>query len=285
VDRVDPGGRAVQGLAVPGQGDRVDPVVLALVQDPVGRVGRVVQGLAVTGRVDLVVPHPVDLADIRDPVVLAGPVDLLVLGRVGPVDQDMDRADLVVLGRAARAELDLVGRVGLGDRGMGPVDLVDLADRVDPAARADRVDLGDQDMDRAGRVDRRHRRTPPGVITTGVAPRWVAPGMRRTASAHPAMARRLRLHSTDGAGTAGLRPERRRLTGTGRRLRVAGTVHRRPVVGTAHGMGRRAIWQSHRPISGRSITTDITPFRCSTRCLVGGASGSSESGFRCTDTT
>jgi hypothetical protein len=236
----------------------VDRAVLA-VRDPAGRVG-----LAVLGRVGLGLAGPVDLAPIRDPVGradledqvglvdldLAGPVDRAVLGRV---DLGMDRVDPV--GRVGLDRADLVGRVDLGMDRVDPVcrEELDLAARVDrvaqamnPADRAGpagREDLGDRGMNRvalAVRVDRHQRRTRPGVLSTGVVPRWAAPGMCRTASARPATVRRLRHHSVDGAGMAGLRPERRRLGGTDRRPRVAGAVLRLPVVGTAHGTGRTA---------------------------------------------
>jgi len=271
----------------------VDRAVLA-VRDPAGRVGLAVRdlagrvglavrdlagrvGLAVLGRVGLGLAGPVDLAPIRDPVGradledqvglvdldLAGPVDRAVLGRV---DLGMDR-------------VDLVGRVDRVAQAMNP------ADRAGPAGRED---LGDRGMNRvalAVRVDRHQRRTRPGVLSTGVVPRWAAPGMCRTASARPATVRLLRHHSADGAGMAGPRPERRRRGGTDRRPRVAGAVRRLPVVGTVHGMVRRVTGASRNAISGRSITTGTTRSRCSIRSLGDGASGSSDSGFRCTETT
>ena len=226
----------------------VDRVGLA-VRDLGGRVDLVAPG----GRVDLdrVVRDLVDPADIRDRAGLAG------LGLAGRLDP----AGRVDLDRVVRDRVDLAGLADL-----------DLEGRVDPA-------------DLVVRVDRHRRRTRPGVLTTGVAPRWAVPGMRRTASAHPATVRRLRPHNTDSAGMAGLRPERRRQTGTDRRPPVDGTVLRLPVVGTAHGTGRCATWQSRSAISGRSITAATTPSRSSTQCSGDGASGSSESGFRCTDTT
>ena len=190
-------------------------------RDPVGLADLVVQGL-VRGlvrdlvdraRVDL---DPLDLVDMR--------------GRVG-----LDLEDLAVRRRrdpldlVARADLDMRGRVGL-----------EVRDRVDLAARAD-LDL----VDLAGRVDMdpldHRRRTGLGVSTARVVPRWAAPTMRLTASVHPTTVRRLRRHNADSAGMAGLLPEGRRLTGSGRRPRVAGTDLRLPVVGTADGMGRRAI--------------------------------------------
>jgi len=232
---------------------------------------------------------PADLAGL----VVLDPVDRAGLGRVGLVD--LGRAGLVVTGRAGLAVLDLdrgqadpvdpaaLDRAGLAD----PVDLgdqgMDPAGLVDPAGRED---LGDQGMDPADRVDLVDlRRTHPGVRTSGVALRWAAPGMRRTASAHPTTVRRLHRDNVDSAGMVGLLPERRRRSGTGRRPRVAGAVRRLPVVGTAHGMVRRVTGATRSVISGRSITTATTRSRCSIRYSADGASGSSESGFRCTDTT
>jgi hypothetical protein len=294
VDRVglavrDPAGRV--DLAVPGR------VGLDLaVRDPAGRVGLAVRDPA--GRVDLGLAGPVDLAHIRDPVGRADldledqvGLDLAVL--VGRVDQGMDRvdpADLAVLvgrvdlgtGRVdpvGRVELDLAGRVDRVAQAMNPADLVG------PAARED---LGDRGMNRvapAVRVDSHQRRTRPGVLSTGVVPRWADPGMCHTASARPATVRLLRHHSADGAGMAGPRPERRRLGGTDRRPRVAGAVLRLPVVGTAHGTGRTATSDGRNAISGRSITTGTTRSRCSIRSLGDGASGSSVSGSRCTEIT
>jgi hypothetical protein len=231
-DPVDLGGRVDpdlgdQDLAVRDPADRVGlggRADLAPGRAPGDRAGRVDLGLADRG----------DRADTRGRVA---PVDL-GLADLGPGDR-VDRAD--TRGRvdpvdlADRVDLDLGDQVDLG--------LADTRGQVDPG---DRVDLGGRaDLGLGGRAGlavrvERRRRTRPGVLTTGVAPRWAAPGMRPTASAHPATVRRLRPHNTDGAGMAGLRPERRRLTGTGRRLRVAGMVLRLPVVGTAHGMGRRA---------------------------------------------
>jgi hypothetical protein len=271
--------------------------VALAVRDPAGRVG--------LGLADLAVPHPVDpvvLAHIRDPVGradldledrvdLAVPVGLGLADRAGPVDQGMGRAGLVGLDLA-----DLVGRVDLGmDRvdlagrvaqAMNPVDPADRVDPADPADRAGREDPADL-VDRASlaiRADRK-RRTRPEVLSTGVGPRWADPGMCRTASAPPTTVHRLRPDNTDGAGMAGPRPERSRLGGTDHRPRVAGAVRHLPVVGTVHGMVRRVTGASRSAISGRSITTGTTRSRCSIRSLGDGASGSSDSGFRCTETT
>ena len=291
-DRVGPVGpdlavqvdRAVLGRADQGM-DRVDPADRAdrVGLDLVDRAGRVDLGMDRVGRAVLV------------GLGLAGPVDRAVLGRA---DQGMDRVDPADRAGRVGLDLDLVGRVDLGmdrvdpvgrvDRAaqaMNPVDPADLVDRVD---RAGREDLGDRGMNRvalAVRVDRHQRRTRRGVLSTGVVPRWAAPGMCRTASARPATVRLLRHHSADGAGMAGPRPERRRLGGTDRRPRVAGAVRRLPVVGTVHGMVRRVTGASRNAISGRSITTGTTRSRCSTRSLGDGASGSLDSGFLCTETT
>jgi hypothetical protein len=266
LDRVDPVDLAVLGRAGLGRAGLADPVDL-------GDQGMDPAGL---DRVDPVDPAALDRAGLADPV------DPVVLGRAGPVV--LDRVD--IRGLADRAGLAVLGRAGpvdLGDQGMDP------AGRVDPAGREN---LGDQGMDPAGRVDPAdrvdpvdRRRTRPGVRTSGVALRWAAPGMRRTASAHPTTVRRLHRDNMDSAGMTGLLPERRRRSGTGRRPRVAGAVRRLPVVGTAHGMVRRVTGATRSVISGRSITTATTRSRSLTRSLGDGASGSSESGSRCTDTT
>jgi hypothetical protein len=262
---------------------------------------------------------------VEDPAVLVlgpAPADLVLVVR-GLVD--LGRAGLVVTGRAGRAGLVVMDLAGLGDPvGLGQVDLVDPADirglagpvvldrvdRVDLADPADirglaawadpvdlagldlagRVDLGNQGMDQAGRVDPGDLGVPvghthPGVRTSGVAPRWAAPGTCRTGSARRITGRRLRPGNTDSAGTMGVPPVLRRRSGTDRRPRVAGAVHRLPVVGTVHGMVRRVTGASRSVITGRSITTGTTRSRCSTRYSVDGASGSSVSGSRCTDLT
>jgi hypothetical protein len=211
---------------------------------------------------------PVDPEGIRHrvgraaPVGLADPAGLALAGRV---DQGMDR-------------VDPADPVGLGDLDLGGLAELGLADRADRADPTDRVDP-------AVRLDRQQRRGRPGVLSTGVVPRWVAPGMCRTASAPPTTVHRLHRENMDGAGMVGLHPERRRLSGTDRRPPVAGAVLRLPAVGTARGTVRRATSGGRSVISGRSITTGTTRSRCLTRCSVDGASGSSVSGFRCTDTS
>ena len=257
------------GLSLMRRGlvDRAGPEDLGM--DRVGRA--VLVGLGLVDRVG-----PVDLG--MDRVGRAVLVGLGLVDRVGRVDLGMDRVD-----RVGRVDLDLAGRVDRVAQAMNPAD---PADRVD---RAGREDLGDR-VDRVDRVDRairadRKRRTRPEVLSTGVGPRWADPGMCRTASAPPTTVHRLRPDNTDGAGMAGPRPERSRLGGTDHRPRVAGAVRRLPVVGTVRGMVRRVTGASRNAISGRSITTGTTRSQCSIRSSGDGASGSSDSGFRCTETT
>jgi hypothetical protein len=314
---VDPGGPAVldrvlalgpapADLVLVGQGDRVElmglvaPVVLVLPR----LVGRAAPAeLVLVGQGDRV-----ELMGLVAPVVLVLP---RLVGRAGPVELDLARlvapavlvppvamapGDRAVLApRAAPVDrvglMSLVDRAGLADR----VELMSRVDRVVPAVLAAPADLaapavpdltGRVDLaGRAAPVDRHRRRTSNTVSTTGVAPRWAAPGTCPTGSARRITGRRLRPGSTDSAGMVGLHPERRRRSGTDRRPRVAGAGLRLPVVGTAHGTGRRAMSQSRSVISGRLVTTGTTRSRCSTRYSVDGASGSSVSGSRCTDLT
>ena len=237
----------------------LDPDLAALedlvgLADLMGLVGRADLRLVVLRLVDLrrVVPllavlaDLTDLVDLRlvglrlvglDPMALVGLGDRLgPVGPVVPVGLDLADLDLVVdlvvpelTSRVDPAAPDLTGRVDLA----GPVALVDRADLVAQDLTG-RVDL-------AGPVDHRRRHTRPGVPTIAVAPNLVAPLTLRTASAHPTMARRLRLRSAASAGMTGLLPEGLRPTGTAHRLRVAGTVRRLRVVGTLDGTGRRAI--------------------------------------------
>jgi hypothetical protein len=287
-------------------------VVLVLARVPEGLV--VLHLVHPGDRVDLtglVVPHlpgpvvlhlgvRVDLTVLLDPVVLH-PLRLAVL-------HPGDRADLM-----GRAVLHLLRPVVLHLVGMAPVDLaarVDLVDLTSPVAltgRAvplDRVErtsravlpalavLHRVDPDRTVKVDlvsrvalldRLHRRTSKRVSTTGVAPRWAAPGTCHTGSARRITVRRLRRGTADSGGTVGLLLVLRRLSGTDRRLRVAGTGRRLLAAGTPDGKGRLATWLWRRPISGPSATAATTPYRSSTRFSEGGASGSSVCGYRCTD--
>jgi hypothetical protein len=203
---------------------RVVPLlaVLADLTDLVGlrRVDLRLVGLRLVG-LRLVDLRLVDL----DPMALVGLGDRL--GPVVPVGLDLADLDLVV----DLVVPELTSRVDPA----GPVALVDRADLVAPVVPdlTGRVDL-------AGPVDHRRRHTRPGVPTIAVAPNLVAPLTLRTASAHPTMARRLRLRSAASAGMTGLLPEGLRPTGTAHRLRVAGTVRRLRVVGTLDGTGRRA---------------------------------------------
>jgi hypothetical protein len=273
-------------LVAPRPVGRADPVELVLVGqgERVERMGLVAAVVLVAprraGPVELDLAHPVGPAVLVPPVAMA-PVDRVVLARrAAPVD----RVGLMSL--ADRAGLpDRVELMSLVDRA-GPVDLVDLAAPVVLGAPAvlnltGRVDLAA----RAAPVDRHRRRTSNTVSTTGVAPRWAAPGTCPTGSARRITGRRLRRGSADSAGTVGLPPVLRRLSGTDHRLQGAGVGLRLPAVGTAHGTGRRATSQSRSVISGRLVTTGTTRSRCSTRYSADGASGSSVSGSRCTDLT
>jgi hypothetical protein len=188
----------------------------------------------VRGR-DLAAQDPVDRepgrgTDRGDPVELGRGTD-----RGDPVERGLaargdraDQRDLAGRGLAALGDLGALAERGLAARG-------DLADR-GLAARGDlgdlvaRGDLADRD-----RLDGRR-----GALTIGVMTRWVAPWMRPVASAHATTARHLRRKREDSAGTMGLLPVGRRVTGSARRLRVVGTVLRPLVVGTARGTGRSA---------------------------------------------
>jgi len=123
------------------------------------------------------------------------------------------------------------------------------------------------------------------VTTTGVVRSGVARGMHPTASARRVTVRRLRLPRTASGGTVDHPPARRRPTGTGHRLLAAGTDRRLLAAGTRNGMGRRGTSAGRRLTTGRSTTTATQPFQCSIRCSVDGDSGSSATGFRCTDLT
>jgi hypothetical protein len=210
-DLADPGrGLAAQGLADP---DRDLDLDLARDLADLGR-GMAARDLAdrELGRTDRV-----DRGDL----VERGLADR-ELGRTDRVD----RGDLVERGLAAR---DLVDR-DLVDRGRADRDLADRADRDKGRNRADR----DRDLGR-GVADRCR-----GALTIGVMPRWVAPRMRLAASAHATTARHLRRKREDSAGTMGLLPVGRRVTGSARHLQAVGTVLRLPVVGTTRGTGRSA---------------------------------------------
>jgi hypothetical protein len=240
----------------------------------------------------------------------AGPVELVLVGQGDRVERMGLVAPVVLVpprlvGRAGPVELDLARLVARAVRvppvAMAPEDLAALVDRVElvsrvvpagPANLAAPAVLGAPAVpdltgrvDRAAPVDRLRRRTSNTVSTTGVAPRWAVPGTCPTGSARRITGRRLRPGSTDSAGTVGLPPVLRRLSGTDHRLQVAGEGLRLPVVGTAHGTGRHAMSLSRSVISGRLVTTGTTRSRCSTRYSVDGASGSSVSGSRCTDLT
>jgi hypothetical protein len=224
-------GRAVPGLPLRGLVVLVDLGRARGLADLVVRVGRAVRGLA--ARVDRAEP---DLAP-RHLAGLVGRADqrTVDLGdRVDRAELDLalrDPAGLVGLaGRVGRADpgtADLAGLVDLGDRELPDRVHRGLPDRVDPADQVDRVDL-------------HRRRTRRKARSIGVAHRWAVLRMRLTGSARPTTVRRRRPRNTDSAGMAGLLQERRRQTGTARRLQAAGTVRRLPAVGTVDGTGRRA---------------------------------------------
>ena len=257
-------GPAPADLALVGQGERVG--LMALVAAVV---------LVLRHLVGRAVPAELDLARLVAAVVLVPPVAMAPVVRAVLADRVQtvraDLADPAQTGRAAPA--DLVGLMSLVDRAALAAPAVpNLTGRVDLAGRA-------------APVDRHRRRTSNTVSTTAVAHRWAAPGTCRTGSARRITGRRLRPGNTDSAGTVGLPPVLRRLSGTDHHLQVAGVGLRLPVDGTAHGTGRRAMSLSRSAISGRLITTGTTRSRCSTRCSVDGASGSSVSGSRSTDLT
>ena len=268
-------GPAPADLALVGQGERVG--LMALVAAVV---------LVLRHLVGRAVPAELDLARLVAAVVLVPPVAMAPVVRAVLADRVQTvravLADRVQTVRADLADPAQTGRAAPADL----VGLMSLVDRAAPAAPAvpnltGRVDLAG----RAAPVDRHRRRTSNTVSTTAVAHRWAAPGTCRTGSARRITGRRLRPGNTDSAGTVGLPPVLRRLSGTDHHLQVAGVGLRLPVDGTAHGTGRRAMSQSRSVISGRLVTTATTRSRCSTRCSVDGASGSSVSGSRCTDLT
>jgi hypothetical protein len=314
-DRVP--GPAPADLVLAGRGDRVEPMglvarVVLVPRRLVGRAGPV--ELVLAGRGDRV-----ELMGLVAPGRRPAPVVLHLADRVelGPVDRElpdlMGRVDLrdlavrVVLVAMRPADLaapadrvELTSRVDRVDR----VELTSRVDRVELTSRVDRVELTSR-VDRAdravleapvdlaglaltGRValaDRHRRRTSNTVSTTGVARSGAAPGTHRTDSARRITAHRRRRGNTALGGTTGRLLEVRRLTGTAHRLLVVGTGRRLLAAGTVDGMGRLATSVWHRPISGRLPTAASTPYRSSIRFSVGGASGSSGTGYRCTDLT
>jgi hypothetical protein len=222
-------------------------------------------------------PAPVDPAPVDpDPVatVPADPVDLVApvdLDPVAPVDlAPVDPVDLAPVDPVDRAPAD-------------PVDLVP-ADPVVPVAPVDPVDPVDlvpvAPVAPAGRTTERPRER-----SIAAMHRWVAPGMRLAASVHPTTAHRLRREREGSAGMTARLLAPRRVIGTARRLRVVGMAPRLRVAGTAGGTARRAIYTARGVTSGRSTTTTTRPFRASVRSLAVGASGTSVSGSRCSETT
>ncbi len=223
---------------------RAVPVVPAgrAVLRPVGRV--VLLDLLLTRRRGLVRPVGLDPAVpvVPDRQDLVAPARLVSLGLTDLVGR------AVLLDLAHRAVPGLMGRVSLAVLAvpglMGPVSLADPGGRVDPVDPVDRVDPGDRAglgrMDPVDPVAPRRSRIGPEVSTIAAVPSLAAPGTRRTASAHPTMARRLHPRNAGSAGMTDPLPEGLRPTGMGRRLRAVGTVLRLPVVGTVDGTGRHA---------------------------------------------
>jgi hypothetical protein len=209
--------------------------------------------------------YPADPADPADPVDPVDPAPADPVDRV-PVDP-VDRVPVV--------PVDPVDRVPVV-----PVDPVDLvpADPADPADPVDRVPVAP--VAPAGRTTERPRER-----SIAVMHRWVAPGMRLAASVHPTTAHRLRREREGSAGMTARLLAPLRVIGTARRLRVVGMAPRLRVAGTAGGTGRRAIYSARGVTSGRSTTTTTRPFRASVRSLAVGASGTSVSGSRCSETT
>jgi hypothetical protein len=213
---------------------------------------------------------PVDLAPVDpapvDPVDLApvdpAPVDPVDLAPVDPAP--VDPVELVPVVPVVPVELVPVARVV-------PVELVPVA-RVARAAPVDPV----------ARTTERSRR---GERSIAVMRRWVVPGMRLAASVHPTTAHRVRPEREGSVGMTARLLAPLRVIGTARRQRVVGMAPRLRVAGTAGGTGRSAIYTAHRVTSGRSITTTTQPFHASVRTLAVGASGTSVSGSRCSETT
>jgi hypothetical protein len=213
-------------------------------------------------------PAPVDPAPV-DPVDLApvdpAPVDPVELVPVAPVELvPVVPVELVPVARVVPVELVPVARVD-------PVELVPVA-RVARAAPVDPV----------ARTTERSRR---GERSIAVMRRWVVPGMRLAASVHPTTAHRVRPEREGSVGMTARLLAPLRVIGTARRQRVVGMAPRLRVAGTAGGTGRSAIYTAHRVTSGRSITTTTRPFHASVRTLAVGASGTSVSGSRCSETT
>jgi len=253
-------GPAPADLALVGQGERVG--LMALVAAVV---------LVLRHLVGRAVPAELDLARLVAAVVLVPPVAMAPVVRAVLADR-VQTVRAVLADRVQTVRADLADPAQTGRAALAAPAVPNLTGRVDLAGRA-------------APVDRHRRRTSNTVSTTAVAHRWAAPGTCRTGSARRITGRRLRPGNTDSAGTVGLPPVLRRLSGTDHHLQVAGVGLRLPVDGTAHGTGRRAMSQSRSVISGRLVTTATTRSRCSTRCSVDGASGSSVSGSRCTDLT
>ncbi len=136
---------------------------------------------------------------------------------------------------------------------------------------------------RRRRPNPRTRPTLRAELTSGALRKWAVPLMCAPASASWAMARRRHRRSGGSAGMTAHPRAVRHPTGSARRLRVAGTVHHLPAAGTVGGTGHHATSSSRSAISARLPTTPSRSFRSSIRSSAVGVSGTSVSGFRCTD--
>jgi hypothetical protein len=230
-------------------------------------------------------PAPVDLVPVARAVPVAPvervPVDLVPVARAVPVE--LVPVDLVPVAPVAPVELARVARVAPVELArvarVAPVDLARVVPvELVPVARVARA----APVDPVARTTERSRR---GERSIAVMRRWVVPGMRLAASVHPTTAHRVRPEREGSVGMTARLLAPLRVIGTARRQRVVGMAPRLRVAGTAGGTGRSAIYTAHRVTSGRSITTTTRPFHASVRTLAVGASGTSVSGSRCSETT
>jgi hypothetical protein len=238
------------------------------------------QGVRSTNLVDRA-----DLADLVDRVkgratVLAAPVDLVAPAKnlVAPVDRGKD-----LVARAAPAARlapgrDPADRAKARDKGLDrdPVVRLDRAVRTDPVALPGRA---------ARRRDRHPHHSPRRGRTTAVTTNSAGPAMHLADSARPATAHRPHRGTEGSAGMTDHHPADRRPTGTAHHLPVAGTVLRLPVAGTTGTTVRPATSAWHETTLVGSTTPASPQSRCSIRLSVDGASGTSATGFRCTDPT
>jgi hypothetical protein len=173
-------------------------------------------------------------------------------------------------GRAARAKARVKGLDGV------PVGRPNRAVRTDPVPLLGRV---------VRRRDRHPRRSPRTVHTTAVTTSSAGHAMHLAASARPTTEHRRRRAPEDTAGTTDRHPADRRQTGTDHHLPVAGTVLPLPVAGITGTTAQPATSAQHETTSVGSTTPASPRSRCSIRRSAAGDSGTSVTGFRCTDAT